>query len=86
MLIDQIDSRVCGNTFLHGTFTANSAKDFCWFKIETNIANIKSVNVTKIDETLNTNTNAPIISWDNSYIYIGIKGAINSKINFTCFF
>ena len=84
--INQIDSRASGNTFLHGTFTANSGKDFCWFKIETNIANIKSVNVTLRNYTLNTNTNAPIVDWDNNYIYIGIKGVINSKINFTCFF
>lgn len=86
LIADPIDSRSSGNAFLHGTFTANSAKDFCWFKIETNIANIKSVNVNLINYTLDTNTNTPIVDWNNQFIYIGIKGAINSKINFTCFF
>lgn len=86
LIADPIDSRSSGNAFLHGTFTANSVKDFCWFKIETNIANIKSVNVNLIDYTLDTNTNTPVVDWDNHFIYIGIKGAINSKINFTCFF
>ena len=72
--------------FLYGTFTAKSTKD-CWFRIECN-SNIKpkTINITQLSPTIKTNWNAPVAQIENNYIYIGIKDAIDSKFNFTCFF
>ena len=81
-----INAKTKGNMFLYGTFIAKSTKD-CWFRIECN-SNIKpkTINVTQLSQTINTNCNAPVAYMENNYIYIGIKGAIDSKFNFTCFF
>lgn len=81
-----ISATAKGNMFLYGTFTAKSTKD-CWFRIECN-SNIqpKTINVTQLSQTIDTNCNAPVAFIENNFIYIGIKGAINSGISFTCFF
>lgn len=81
-----ISTTTKGNMFFYGTFTAKSTKD-CWFRIECN-SNIqpKTINVTQLSQTINTNCNAPVAFIENNFIYIGIKGAIDSKFNFTCFF
>ena len=81
-----INAKTKGNMFLYGTFTAKSMKD-CWFRIECN-SNIKpkTINVTQLSLTINTNCNAPVAYIENNYIYLGIKDGIDSKFNFTCFF
>ena len=81
-----INAKTKGNMFLYGTFTAKSTKD-CWFRIECN-SNIqpKTINVIQLSQTINTNCNAPVAFIENNFIYIGIKGAIDSKFNLTCFF
>ena len=81
-----INAKTRGNMFLYGTFTAKSKKD-CWFRIECNSSiKPKTINVTQLSSTINTNCNAPVAYIENNYIYIGIKDAIDSKFNFTCFF
>ena len=81
-----INAKTKGNMLLYGTFTAKSTKD-CWFRIECNKGiEPKTINVTQLSQTINTNCNAPVAFIENNYIYIGIKDAIDSKFNFTCFF
>ena len=81
-----INAKTKGNMLLYGIFTAKSTKD-CWFRIECNRGiKPKTINITQLSQTINTNCNAPVAYIENNYIYIGIKDAIDSKFNFTCFF
>ena len=74
-----------GNLFLYGDFRLRTDTNFCWFRIKSP-KTPRSVSVTIKDANLDINMNAPIAYWDDTYIYIGVKGAFDSGISFTCFF
>ncbi len=74
-----------GDLFLYGDFRLRTDTNFCWFRIKSP-KKPRSVNAAIKDTNLNTNSNAPVVYWDDTYIYIGIKGAFDSGISFTCFF
>lgn len=74
-----------GNLFLYGDFRLRTDTDFCWFRIKSP-KTPRSVNAVIKDANLNINMNIPIVYWDDTYIYIGVKGAFDSGISFTCFF
>ena len=74
-----------GNLFLYGEFRFRTDTNFSWFRIKSPQAP-RSVNATIKDTNLSTTMSAPIVYWDDTYIYIGIKGAFDSGISFTCFF
>ena len=82
-----LDMRIVnrGNLFLYGEFRLRTDTNFCWFRIKSPKAP-RSVNAAIKDANLDINMNAPIVYWDDTYIYIGIKGAFDSGISFTCFF
>ena len=74
-----------GNLFLYGDFKLRTDTNFCWFRIKSP-KTPRSVSAAIKDTNLNINMNAPIVYWDDTYIYIGVKGAFDSGINFICFF
>ena len=74
-----------GNLFLYGEFRFRTDTNFSWFRIKSPQAP-RSVNAAIKDTNLSTTMSAPIVYWDDTYIYIGIKGAFDSGISFTCFF
>lgn len=74
-----------GNLFLYGDFRLKTDTDFCWFRIKSPKAP-RSVNAVIKDANLSTTMSAPVVYWDDTYIYIGVKGAFDSGISFTCFF
>ena len=74
-----------GNLFLYGDFRLRTDTDFYWFRIKSP-KTPRSVSAAIKDANLNINMNAPIVYWDDTYIYIGIKGSFDSGISFTCFF
>lgn len=82
-----LDMRIVnrGNLFLYGDFRLRTDTNFCWFRIKSP-KTPRSVNAAIKDANLDINMNAPIVYWDDTYIYIGVKGAFDSGISFTCFF
>ena len=74
-----------GNLFLYGEFRFRTDTNFSWFRIKSPQAP-RSVNAAIKDANLSTTMSAPVVYWDNTYIYIGVKGAFDSGISFTCFF
>ena len=74
-----------GNLFLYGDFRFRTDTNFCWFRIKSPKAP-RSVNAAIKDTNLSTTMSAPVVYWDDTYIYIGVKGAFDSGISFTCFF
>ena len=74
-----------GNLFLYGDFRLRTDTNFCWFRIKSP-KTPRSVSAAIKDANLDINMNAPIAYWDDTYIYIGVKGAFDSGISFTCFF
>ena len=74
-----------GNLFLYGEFRFRTDTNFSWFRIKSPQAP-RSVNAAIKDTNLSTTMSAPIVYWDDTYIYIGIKGAFDSGISFTCVF
>ena len=74
-----------GNLFLYGEFRFRTDTNFSWFRIKSPQAP-RSVNAAIKDANLSTNMSAPVVYWDDTYIYIGVKGAFDSGISFTCFF
>ena len=74
-----------GNLLLYGEFKFRTDTNFSWFRIKSPQAP-RSVNAAIKDTNLSTTMNAPVVYWDDTYIYIGVKGAFDSGISFTCFF
>lgn len=74
-----------GNLFLYGEFRFRTDTNFSWFRIKSPQAP-RSVNAAIKDTNLSRTMSVPVVYWDDTYIYIGVKGAFDSGISFTCFF